>query len=107
MDNPAPYTRFLTAPAPDALDIGEAHARGLRHRAASPVGRFARRFSERHCSHIHDLRHDFASKLLQHTRNLALVKDALAHSYFKSAIRCAHVLDHELAEGMQGMALPE
>jgi hypothetical protein len=33
--------------APDALDVGEAHARRLRHRPAAPVGRLARRFGER------------------------------------------------------------
>ena len=33
--------------APDTLDVGQAHARDFRHRAAGPMGRFARRFGER------------------------------------------------------------
>lgn len=53
--------------------------------------------------HIHDLRHDFASKLLRHTRNLALVQKALGHSDIASTIRYAHVLSDEVAEGMQGV----
>lgn len=31
----------------DALDVGKAHACGLRHRAAGPMGRLARRFGQR------------------------------------------------------------
>lgn len=53
--------------------------------------------------HIHDLRHDFASKLLRKTRNLALVKDALGHVDIKSTVRYAHVLADEISEGMEGM----
>lgn len=53
--------------------------------------------------HIHDLRHDFASKLLRRTRNLALVKSALGHSDIKSTLRYAHVLDDEISAGMEGM----
>lgn len=52
---------------------------------------------------IHDLRHDFASKLLRRTSNLALVKDALAHSDIKSTLRYAHVLGDDIARGMEGM----
>lgn len=52
---------------------------------------------------IHDLRHDFASKLLRRTNNLALVKDALAHSDIKSTLRYAHVLGDDIARGMEGM----
>jgi integrase len=52
---------------------------------------------------IHDLRHEFASKLLRRTSNLALVKDALAHSDIKSTLRYAHVLGDDIARGMEGM----
>ena len=52
---------------------------------------------------IHDLRHDFASKLLRRTSNLALVKDTLAHSDIKSTLRYAHVLGDDIARGMEGM----
>jgi hypothetical protein len=38
--------RLKPVRAPDALDIGKAHARDPGHRAAGPVGRFARRFGE-------------------------------------------------------------
>jgi site-specific recombinase XerD len=53
---------------------------------------------------IHDLRHDFATKLLRHTRNLALVKAALGHGDISSAVRYAHVLDEEVAQGMQNLS---
>jgi integrase len=58
---------------------------------------------------IHDLRHDFATKLLRYTRNLALVKAALGHGDISSTVRYAHVLDEEIAQGMQGLGtkLPE
>lgn len=58
---------------------------------------------------IHDLRHDFATKLLRHSRNLALVKTALGHGDISSTVRYAHVLDEEVAYGMQNMGsrIPE
>jgi integrase len=52
---------------------------------------------------IHDLRYDFASKLLRRTSNLALVKDALAHNDIKSTLRYAHVLGDDIVRGMEGM----
>lgn len=39
--------RLKPAQAPDLLNVGEVHARDLRHRAAGPVGRCTWRFSER------------------------------------------------------------
>jgi integrase len=57
--------------------------------------------------HIHDLRHDFASKLLRSSRNLALIQKALGHSDIKSTVRYAHVLDDEVEEAMDAMAIPE
>ena len=57
--------------------------------------------------HIHDLRHDFASKLLRSSRNLALVQKALGHSDIKSTARYAHVLDDEVSEAMDAMPVPE
>jgi len=53
--------------------------------------------------HIHDLRHDFASKLLRKTRDLALVKKALGHVDIKSTLRYVHVLEDDVAAGMEGM----
>ena len=54
--------------------------------------------------HIHDLRHDFASKLLRATRDLALVRKALDHSSITSTVRYAHVLDEDIAEGMEALS---
>lgn len=51
--------------------------------------------------HIHDLRHDFASKLLRATRDLALVRKALGHAAIASTMRYAHVLDEDVAAGME------
>ncbi|MEH6721329.1 MAG: site-specific integrase [Aurantimonas endophytica] len=48
----------------------------------------------------HDMRHDFATKLLRATRDLALVQKALAHSSITSTMRYAHVLDDDLFEGL-------
>jgi integrase len=53
---------------------------------------------------IHDLRHDFASKLLRSTRNLKLVKEALGHADISSTARYAHVLDQDVVEGMEQMS---
>lgn len=50
--------------------------------------------------HIHDLRHDFASKLLRATRDLALVRKALDHADIKSTVRYAHVLDEDVEAGL-------
>jgi site-specific recombinase XerD len=57
--------------------------------------------------HIHDLRHDFESKLLRSSRNLALVQKALGHIDIKSTVRYAHVLDDEIVEAMDAMAVLE
>lgn len=49
---------------------------------------------------IHDMRHDFASKLLRETGNLKLVQDALLHSSIASTTRYAHVQDDDLRGGI-------
>ena len=49
---------------------------------------------------IHDFRHTFGTQLLRETRNLALVQKALDHSDIASTLRYVHVLDDEVAEGM-------
>src|SRR5262249_22130301 len=54
---------------------------------------------------FHDLRHDFASKLLRETGNLKLVQRALNHADLKTTSRYAHVLDEEVAEGMERVAV--
>ena len=53
---------------------------------------------------FHDLRHDFATKLLRETRNLKLVQRALHHSKIETTTRYAHVLDEEVAAGMEAMS---
>lgn len=50
---------------------------------------------------FHDLRHDFATKLLRETKNLKLVQKALDHSKIETTTRYAHVLDEEVAAGME------
>jgi integrase len=57
--------------------------------------------------HIHDLRHDFASKMLRNCRDLAAVQRAMAHSDIKSTLRYAHVLDDDVAAAMNMMLVPE
>lgn len=53
---------------------------------------------------LHDLRHDFGTKLLRATGNLKLVQRAMNHRDIKTTLRYAHVLDHEVAEGMERVA---
>src|SRR5262245_48175706 len=53
---------------------------------------------------FHDLRHDFATKLLRDSRNLRLVQKALGHASIKTTTRYAHVLDSEIAEAMESAA---
>jgi integrase len=50
---------------------------------------------------FHDLRHDFASKLLRETGNLKLVQRALNHADLKTTSRYAHVLDDEVADALE------
>jgi integrase len=53
---------------------------------------------------IHDYRHDFATKLLRVTGNLKLVQKALNHKDIKTTMRYTHVLDEDIAEGMERVA---
>ena len=52
---------------------------------------------------IHDLRHDFASKLLRATRDLKLVQDTLLHSDISTTIRYTHVMDEDVRAGLDAM----
>lgn len=49
----------------------------------------------------HDHRHTFATKLLRTTKNLKLVQRALHHRKIETTLKYAHVLDEEIAQGMQ------
>jgi integrase len=50
---------------------------------------------------FHDLRHDFATKLLRESGNLRLVQKALGHRNIATTTRYAHVLDSDVAEAME------
>lgn len=52
---------------------------------------------------FHDLRHDFASKLLRATGNLKLTAKALNHAGLRNVGRYAHVLDGEVAAAVGAM----
>jgi integrase len=54
---------------------------------------------------FHDVRHDFATKLLRRTGNLKLVSRALNHTDVKTTARYAHVVDAEIAEALQDLSL--
>jgi integrase len=54
---------------------------------------------------FHDIRHDFATKLLRETGNLKLVSRALNHTDVKTTARYAHVVDSDLSEALQGLSL--
>jgi integrase len=53
---------------------------------------------------FHDQRHDFATKLLRETGNLKLVQRAMNHRDGRTTLRYAHVLDQEVADGMERVA---
>lgn len=53
---------------------------------------------------FHDTRHDFATNLLRETGNLKLVQKALGHSKIETTTKYAHVLDDEVAAGMEAAA---
>ncbi|MGM4886296.1 tyrosine-type recombinase/integrase [Tardiphaga sp. 11_C7_N12_6] len=52
---------------------------------------------------FHDFRHDFATKLLRETKNLKLVQKALNHADIKTTTKYAHVVDDEVAAGLEAM----
>jgi hypothetical protein len=53
---------------------------------------------------FHDVRHDFATKLLRQTKNLKLVSIALNHADVKTTSRYAHVQTDEVAEALQRLS---
>lgn len=53
---------------------------------------------------FHDYRHDFGTKLLRETGNLKLVQRALNHADIKSTLKYAHVLDEDIAAGVERVA---
>jgi integrase len=53
---------------------------------------------------FHDFRHDFGTKLLRETGNVKLVQRALNHRDIKSTLRYAHVLDSDIAKGVEAVA---
>jgi len=53
---------------------------------------------------FHDFRHDLATKALRETGNLKLVQRMLNHADIRHTLRYAHVLDEEVAEGLERVA---
>jgi integrase len=70
----------------------KSHWRYLRKRAGVSDFRF------------HDFRHDFGTKLLRETKNLKLVQRAMNHAKIATTARYAHVLDDDIAAGMESVA---
>lgn len=54
---------------------------------------------------IHDIRHDFATKLLRQSGNLKLVSKALNHSDVTVTAKYAHVLDTDIAAAMEEVSI--
>ena len=54
---------------------------------------------------FHDYRHDFGTKLLRQTGNLKLVQRALNHADIKTTMRYAHVLDQEVGDAVEQLAV--
>jgi integrase len=52
----------------------------------------------------HDLRHDFATKLLRSARDLKLVQKALGHANIETTMRYAHVLDEDVSNAVAALA---
>ena len=50
---------------------------------------------------MHDLRHDFATKLLRSSGNMSVVKRALNHKELRTVERYAHVMDDDLRTAME------
>ena len=50
---------------------------------------------------FHDLRHDFATKLLRDSGNLKIVQRALHHAKIETTTKYAHVMDDEIAAAME------
>lgn len=109
MANPTPYV--FTYAARRALAGKGGHARGQRlpitQTGLKTVWRRARELRHGKAASVpadlrfHDLRHDFATKLLRETRNIKLVQKALDHSKIETTMRYAHVLDEEVFDGME------
>jgi integrase len=52
----------------------------------------------------HDLRHDFATKLLRTERDLKLVQKAMGHANIMTTMRYAHVLDEDVRNAVAAQA---
>ena len=56
--------------------------------------------------HLHMLRHTSLTRLLQQTRNIALVREYAGHADIKTTLRYAHILDGELREATRAFTMP-
>jgi integrase len=52
----------------------------------------------------HDLRHDFATKLLRSTHDLKLVQRGMGHAHIATTMRYAHVLDQDVHNAVAAQA---
>ncbi len=107
-----PTANVFTYAAARAKAGKDGHARGSRQPiTAAGLKTLWRRARQRKTGtslprdlRFHDLRHDFATKLLRETGNLKLVQRALHHAKIETTTRYAHVLDEEVLEGMEAAA---
>jgi integrase len=53
---------------------------------------------------FHDLRHDFATKLLRQTGDIRLVQKAMKHADIETTMRYAHVLDEDVSKAVATLA---
>ena len=53
---------------------------------------------------LHDFRHNIATKTLRETENLRLVQRLFNHSKVSTIVKCAHVIDAEVAAALQAQA---
>lgn len=54
---------------------------------------------------FHDIRHDVATKMLRKTGNFKIVQQAMNHKDIRTTARYAHVLNSEVAEALELLAL--
>jgi integrase len=54
---------------------------------------------------FHDFRHDVGTKVLRETGNLKLAQKVLNHADIKSTLRYAHVLDEDVADAVERVAM--
>jgi integrase len=95
---------FTYVPQRTLPTVGNADRRPLTYAGVQDYWRSLRKRTGIVGLRFHDLRHDFGTKLLRETGNLKLVQKAMNHRDIKTTLRYAHVLDHEVRDGMERAA---